>query len=114
MPNLLIPTALRAFADGKSETELAGNTAGELIAAFANRYPDIRTHLYNENGTLRSFINIYVGETNIKNLSDLDTPLTADSIVMLVPAIAGGARVAGVQPARADYTRRTTWRKNRF
>jgi molybdopterin converting factor small subunit len=90
MANLLIPTALRAFADGKSEVEIEGDSAGALIAAFAERYPDIRVHLYDENGALRSFINVYVGEDNIKNTGGLDTPLAADATVMLVPAIAGG------------------------
>jgi molybdopterin converting factor small subunit len=91
MPNLLIPTALRAFTDGKSEAELAGDTAGALIKAFAELYPDVREHLYDGDGALRSFVNVYVGETNIKNTGGLDTPLAADATVLLVPAIAGGA-----------------------
>jgi molybdopterin converting factor small subunit len=94
MANLQIPTALRAFTDGKSEAELAGDTVGALIAAFAERYPDIRAHLYDENGALRSFVNVYVGETNIKHTGGLDTPLAPDATVMLVPAIAGGVDVA--------------------
>jgi molybdopterin converting factor small subunit len=95
MANLQIPTALRAFTDGSSEAELAGDTVGALIEAFAERYPDIRTHLFDENGALRSFVNVYVGETNIKGTGGLDTPLAADATVMLVPAIAGGAGGAG-------------------
>jgi molybdopterin converting factor small subunit len=95
MANLLIPTALRAFTDGKSEAALAGDTVGALLEAFAAQYPDIRTHLYDDAGAPRSFINIYVGETNIKNAGGLDTPLAADATVMLVPAIAGGAPVLG-------------------
>ncbi|MDR2354926.1 MAG: MoaD/ThiS family protein [Clostridiales Family XIII bacterium] len=100
MANLLIPTALRAFTDGKSETELAGDSVGALLGAFAEVYPDVRAHLYDENGALRSFINVYVGEDNIKNTGGLDTPLAADATVMLVPAIAGGAGAADAANAK--------------
>ncbi|MDR1471146.1 MAG: MoaD/ThiS family protein [Synergistaceae bacterium] len=86
-----IPAALRAFANGQTEVSAEGATAGEVIAAFAEAYPDIGTHLYDETGALRSFINVYVGDANIKNLDGLDTPVKDGDSVMLVPAIAGGA-----------------------
>ncbi|MDR2740831.1 MAG: MoaD/ThiS family protein [Treponema sp.] len=91
---VLIPTALRAFTDRKSEAEAEGATVGEAIRAFAESYPDIKQHLYQtgETGTaeLRSFINIFLGETNIKNLEGLDTKVADGDTIMLVPAIAGG------------------------
>ncbi|MDR2772320.1 MAG: MoaD/ThiS family protein [Elusimicrobiota bacterium] len=87
---LLIPTALRNFTDGKKEVQAEGKTVGEAVDNFANVYPDIKRHLYDEKGVLRAFINIFVGETNIKNLQGLDTPLKDGDTVMLVPAIAGG------------------------
>ncbi|MDR3318603.1 MAG: MoaD/ThiS family protein [Clostridiales bacterium] len=89
---ILIPTALRAFTDGKAEVEAAGGTVGGVIADFAARYPDIRRHLYDENGALRSFINIYAGDTNIKSLNGLNTAVKDGDALMLVPAIAGGSR----------------------
>jgi molybdopterin converting factor small subunit len=88
--NLLIPTALRAFTDGKSELSLEGGTAGEVVEALAAAYPDIRRHLYGDDGALRSFVNIYVGEVNVKNAGGLDAPLRECETLMLVPAIAGG------------------------
>jgi adenylyltransferase/sulfurtransferase len=88
-----IPTALRVFTDRKSEIPANGITAGEAVANFAASYPDIKQHLYDENGDLRSFINIYLGETNIKNLDGLATPLKDGDTLMLVPAIAGGSRL---------------------
>lgn len=88
---LLIPTALRAFTDGQGKISLEGDTVGQLIAALALRYPDIQPHLYEEDGTLRSFINLYVGEVNIKSSGGLDTPVSDGGEVLLVPAIAGGA-----------------------
>jgi adenylyltransferase/sulfurtransferase len=91
---LLIPTALRGFADGSAELELEGATAGELISALATKHPEIKEHLYDENGELRSFINVYVGDESIKRLQGLDTPVKDGETVMLVPAIAGGAQWA--------------------
>jgi adenylyltransferase/sulfurtransferase len=87
--SILIPTALRAFTDRNSEVSVEGTTVGEAVAALAEKYPDIRQHLYKD-GELRSFINIFVEETNIKNLQGLDTPLSPGAQIMLVPAIAGG------------------------
>ncbi|KFX20102.1 MoaD/ThiS family protein [Pectobacterium betavasculorum] len=88
---LLIPTALRAFTDGQGKVSLEGETVGQLVAALAASYPDIHQHLYEENGSLRAFINLYVGETNIKTTGGLDTPVKSGDEVLLVPAIAGGA-----------------------
>jgi molybdopterin converting factor small subunit len=91
MATLLIPAALRSFTGGKGEIEETGNTAGEAIHALAAAYPDIAKHLYEDDGSrLRAFINVFVGETNIKKLNGLDTPITPTDTVMLVPAIAGG------------------------
>ncbi|MDR1572272.1 MAG: MoaD/ThiS family protein [Clostridiales Family XIII bacterium] len=94
MPSLLIPTALRAFTDGKSEVDAEGCTVGALVSSLADAYPDIRQHLYGEDGGLRPFINIYVGEDSIKGTGGLDTPVAEGDSVMLVPAIAGGSRRA--------------------
>jgi adenylyltransferase/sulfurtransferase len=89
MVTILIPTALRAFTDRKSEVQVEAANAGEAVAALASAYPDIKQHLY-QNEELRSFINIFVGEDNIKNLEGLDTKLAPGTELMLVPAIAGG------------------------
>lgn len=72
---LLIPTALRAFTDGQGKVTLEGHTVGQLVAALAARYPDIQPHLYDDAGALRSFINLYVGEHNIKTTGGLETPV---------------------------------------
>ncbi|GHS89925.1 MoaD family protein [Synergistales bacterium] len=85
-----IPTALRALTDKQSEVAAEGATVGAAVESLAASYPDIKKHLYDENGVLRSFVNIYFGDTNIKNLDGLDTPLKDGDKIMLVPAIAGG------------------------
>jgi molybdopterin converting factor small subunit len=86
-----IPTALRAFTNGKREAPAEGATVGEALANFAASYPDIRPHLYDDDGELRSFINVFLGDTNVKNLEGLATPLRGGEVIMLVPAIAGGS-----------------------
>jgi adenylyltransferase/sulfurtransferase len=87
-----IPTALRNFTDRQGEVRVEGASAGAAIAALAEQCPDIKQHLYQEDGGIRSFINIFVGDTNIKKLQGLDTPLSDGAVLMLVPAIAGGGR----------------------
>jgi adenylyltransferase/sulfurtransferase len=70
---------------------------GEAVRNFADAFPDIKPHLYQEGGDqgspeLRSFINVFVGEDNIKKLQGLDTKLADWLTIMLVPAIAGGLK----------------------
>jgi adenylyltransferase/sulfurtransferase len=85
-----IPTALRNFTGRQTEVTVEGATVGAAIAALAEQYPDIKRHLYQDDGSLRSFINIFAGDVNIKKLQGLDTPLSSGAVLMLVPAIAGG------------------------
>jgi molybdopterin converting factor small subunit len=88
--SIQIPTALRGFTDRQGEVQVEGATAGAAIAALAERYPEIKQHLYQDDGGLRSFINVFLGDTSIKKLQGLDTPLESSAVLTLVPAIAGG------------------------
>jgi len=88
---VLIPYALRAFTGRNAEVEVEGGTAGGAINALANAYPALKTHLFTEDGQLRSFINLFVDGVNINNLQGLDTPIKDNGEIMLVPAIAGGS-----------------------
>lgn len=85
-----IPTALRNFTDRQGDVSVPGATVRAALAALAEQYPDIKPHLYQDEGSLRSFINVFVGDANIKKLQGLDTPLSDGAVIMLVPAIAGG------------------------
>jgi adenylyltransferase/sulfurtransferase len=90
---ILIPTALRVFTGRKAEYETCAASVGEAAANLAAAFPDIKKHIYNDDGNgLRSFINVFVGETNIKKLDGLETKIKDGDTVMLVPAIAGGKR----------------------
>ena len=88
---VLIPTTLRLFTNQRSEIELEGETVGQVIQALSDEYPETKKALYDEEGQLRSFINIFVNSDNIKNLKGYDTPVKDGDEIMLIPAIAGGA-----------------------
>ena len=89
--SILVPAALRAYTERQAEIEVAGSTAGEAIADLAAKYPDIRKHIYKDDDNLRDFINVFIGDTNIKELDGLKTQIKDGDTVMLVPAIAGGS-----------------------
>jgi adenylyltransferase/sulfurtransferase len=93
MPVLRIPTPLRAYADGKSEVAVSGSSISEVLADLTIQYPALKPHLFNEGGDLRPFVNLFVGENNIKDLQGVDTPIKDGEKIMLIPSIAGGANV---------------------
>ncbi len=88
--NILIPSALRPFTDRQSELAVEGATVGAALAALVAQYPDLRRQIYEDDGKLRGFVNVFVEGTDVKTLNGLDTPLAEGANVMLIPAIAGG------------------------
>lgn len=88
---VLIPTTLRMFTNHNSEIELEGTTVEEIVTSLADEYPEIRKAIFDEDKKLRSFVNIFVGEENIKKLQGYDTQVKDGDTIMLIPAIAGGA-----------------------
>ena len=90
MPSLRIPTPLRSYTAGKSEVDLQGTTVAEMMQDLVVQYPAIQPHLFNSNHALRPFVNIFLGEDNIKDLQGMDTPLESDDRLLLIPSIAGG------------------------
>ncbi len=88
--SILIPSALRAFTDRKSEIEAEGTTVGEALANLAKAYPDLKHQIYEDDTKLRGFVNVFVDGTNIKKLNGLETPVNPGAVVTIVPAIAGG------------------------
>jgi molybdopterin converting factor small subunit len=90
MPILRIPAPLRAYTAGQAEVAVCGETAGQAMESLVSQYPGLRPHLYNSRGELRPFVNLYLGQENIKTLQGLETPLCPDDHLRLIPAIAGG------------------------
>ncbi|MEK7793517.1 MAG: ubiquitin-like small modifier protein 1, partial [Candidatus Hydrogenedentota bacterium] len=88
---VLIPTALRQYAGGKDTVELNGVKVGEVLKNLVTEYPGLKSHLFNDNGDLRNFVNVYVNDENIRSLNLNDTNVANGDEVTLVPAVAGGA-----------------------
>ncbi len=99
MAKILIPTPLRQYAGKIESVELNGATVGEALAALTSQYADLKRHLYNDEGKLRSFVNVYVNDEDIRYLEKELTPLKAEDTVSIVPSIAGGSAIAAAPPA---------------
>ena len=84
-----IPAPLRPLTGGKDEVSAQGSTVGEVIEDLERRHPGVRDRLLDEKG-VRRFINIYVGEEDVRFLEGLKTPLKAGDSISIIPAIAGG------------------------
>ena len=91
---ILIPTPLRPFADRQDVVEIDGGTVGELLQALVGKYGDLRRHLYNDDGKLRSFVNVYVNDEDIRHLDREKTALKAGDTISIVPSVAGGSDAA--------------------
>ncbi len=91
---ILIPTPLRPFAGKQDVVEVEGTTVGDALQRLVGRYGDLRRHLYNEDGRLRSFVNIYVNDEDIRHLDREQTALSAGDTISIVPSVAGGSGAA--------------------
>jgi molybdopterin converting factor small subunit len=87
-----IPTPLRAYAGKQDSVELQAATVAEALNGLTLRFGDLKKHLYADDGRLRSFVNVYVNDEDIRYLQKDQTPLRDGDIVSIVPSIAGGAR----------------------
>ncbi|MBW8865747.1 MAG: molybdopterin-synthase adenylyltransferase MoeB [Acidobacteria bacterium] len=98
MAKILIPTPLRPYTDKQDAVDASGATVGELLADLTRRHSGLKAHLYNEQGKLRSFVNVYVNDEDIRYLQKEQTPVAASDTVSIIPSVAGGApdRGAGV------------------
>jgi MoaD family protein len=90
MVKVLIPTPLRQYADKNDSVDLSGSTVGDVLSSLATRYQELRRHLYSEEGKLRSFVNIYVNDEDIRYLGKEATPVKEGDTISIVPSIAGG------------------------
>lgn len=95
MAKIRIPTPLRAFTDGAADIDVAGGTVGEALNNLVDQHPELRAHLFNEE-ELRSFVNIFIGDEDIRFLQGLDTEIEAAESLRIIPSIAGG-RSLGVE-----------------
>jgi len=94
MAKVLIPTPLRQFTGKQDSVNATGATVGEVLDALATQFPDLRKQIFNDEGKLRSFINVYLNDEDIRYLSKTNTQAKDGDTVSLVPSIAGGSTVA--------------------
>lgn len=90
MAKIIIPTPLRKFTGNQAAILAHGNTIREAIIDLTNQHPDLRNHLLDATGQIRSFVRIFVGDEDILSLEKEETRVAESSIVSIVPAIAGG------------------------
>jgi sulfur-carrier protein adenylyltransferase/sulfurtransferase len=91
MTKILIPTPLRPFTDKLDAVDIDGATIGELLQNLTTKYGGLKQHLYSADGKLRSFVNVYVNDDDIRYLQKDQTPLKAGDTVSIIPSVAGGA-----------------------
>ena len=95
---VLIPTPLRPYTDKKDAVDAEGKTVGELLADLTSRHSGLKPHLYNEQGRLRSFVNVYVNDEDIRYLQKEQTPVSPGDTISIIPSVAGGVEERRTSP----------------
>lgn len=90
MAKLIIPTPLRKFTNERAQFESRKNTVKDVIHELIEEHEGLRQHLLDDQGQIRSFIRIYVGDEDIYQLNRELTPVSDDTVISIIPAIAGG------------------------
>jgi MoaD family protein len=91
MSKIHIPTPLRQYVGKQAAVEVSGATVGDAMNALVAQHPDLRKHLYTDDGKLRAFVNLYVNDEDIRYLQKEATALSDGDNISIVPSIAGGA-----------------------
>ncbi len=89
MASIKIPTPLRAYTAGNAVVTVSGTTVAEVLDDLAAQHPSLRQHLF-DGGELRSFVNVFIGEDNTRDLQGLVTPVRDNDTLRIIPSIAGG------------------------
>ena len=88
---VIIPTPLRAYADKQASVEVQAKTVAEALSALTSKHADLKKHLFADDGRLRSFVNVYVNDEDIRYLQKDQTSVREGDTISIVPSIAGGA-----------------------
>src|ERR1700761_4363163 len=90
MATVIIPTPLRKFTNNTARLQVGAGTIHSPVEELTRNFPDLKKHLLDEGGKIRSYVNIFIGNDDIRDLQQEKTPVTADTVISIVPAIAGG------------------------
>jgi sulfur-carrier protein len=91
MLTIQIPTPLRPYANRQAAIEVQAGTVGEALSGLIQRHPELRRHLFTDEGTLRAFVNVYLNDEDIRYLDKEKTAVGESDTISIVPSIAGGA-----------------------
>jgi molybdopterin converting factor small subunit len=89
---VIIPTPLRAYAGKQESVDVQAATVGEALSAVTGKFGDLKKHLFADDGRLRSFVNVYVNDEDIRYLQKDQTKVKEGDTISIVPSIAGGVR----------------------
>jgi adenylyltransferase/sulfurtransferase len=103
MPQIQIPSPLRQYAGKQASVDVEGKTVGEALSGLVSQHPDLKRHLYTEDGKLRSFVNVYVNDEDMRYLQKEATSLKDGDTLSIVPSIAGGSP-ASIASAKMKVT----------
>ncbi len=94
---IYIPTPLRAYAAGQASVEVEAATIAEALSWLTSAHPDLRRHLFNEQGKLRAFVNLYLNDEDVRYLPGKEaTAVKSADTLSIIPSIAGGGFPAGL------------------
>ena len=96
MPRILIPTALRQFTGKQDAVSVPGVTVAEALHALTAQFPDLRKQIFNDEGKVRSFVNVYLNDEDVRYLNQDATAVAETDAISLVPSIAGGSGGEGL------------------
>jgi MoaD family protein len=89
---VIIPTPLRAYAGKQESVEVQAKTVGEALSALTSKHAELKKHLFTDDGRLRSFVNVYVNDEDVRYLQRDQTSVREGDTISIVPSIAGGWR----------------------
>jgi molybdopterin converting factor small subunit len=92
MATVIIPTPLRKFTNNTARLDIQADNIEKTVQELTVNFPELKKHLLDDKGQIRSFVNIFVGDNDIRDLQQGQTSVKADTIISIVPAIAGGIR----------------------
>ena len=85
-----LPTILRPLAGGQAAVRANGTTVGEVFEDLVKQFPGLADRLVTEDGTMHKFVNVYLGDDDVRYLDKLDTKVGDDAVISILPAVAGG------------------------
>ena len=89
MATIKIPTPLRAYTEGQAVVNVGGENVQQILSDLIEKHPALQQHLF-EGDELRSFVNVFIGENNVRDLDGMDTSISEGDKLRIIPSIAGG------------------------